>query len=36
MCIVGLLLAFVPNVGGFGGLLLLVGFVMAVVGRMRS
>jgi hypothetical protein len=36
MCIVGLLLAFVPNVGGFGGLLLLAGFVMAVVGRMRS
>ena len=36
MCIVGLILAFVPNVGGFGGLLLLVGFIMAVVGRLRS
>jgi hypothetical protein len=36
MCIVGLLLAFIPNVGGFGGLLLAVGFIMAVVGRLRS
>lgn len=36
MCIVGLLLAFVPNIGGFGGLLLLAGFIMAVVGRLRS
>lgn len=35
-CIVGLLLSFVPSVMGFGLLLLLVGFVMAVVGRMRS
>ena len=35
MCIVGVLVAFTAS-GGFGGLLLLVGFFVAVVGRMMS
>ena len=35
MCIVGVIVAF-TSAGGFGGLLLLVGFFVAVVGRMMS
>ncbi|MBL9160697.1 MAG: DUF4339 domain-containing protein [Verrucomicrobiales bacterium] len=35
MCILGVIMAFTP-VGVYGGLLLLVGFFVAVVGRMMS
>jgi hypothetical protein len=35
MCIVGVIMAFTPA-GIYGGLFLLVGFFVAVVGRMMS
>lgn len=36
LCLIGVVLVFVPNVGALGGLLLLAGFFTAVVGRMMS
>ena len=36
LCAVGVVLIFIPNLAGFGGLLLVAGFVAAVSGRLMS
>jgi hypothetical protein len=36
LCLIGVVLACIPNLAGFGALLLLAGFFTAVVGRLMS